>query len=229
MITIYYCSNLKVKKVYSNLQGLRATEAKVNFLGCPAVRDFFNNTFSFNFTETFTVKYKKGFASISNNKDIYYGREPQLLKTNIFNLTLSTLMFAEESLRTQVSSPYFEKTSYMQDGTFIGGLFDIGKWLRSVEAEIITFKEKGKITFTENEPLFYVKFLTDEPINFVKFEATETLLALSHNLVISPFSIKPQGSLESRYEAFERSNYREAILEEIKANLVSKDEASPSV
>jgi hypothetical protein len=117
----------------------------------------------------------------------------------------------------------------MRQGTFVGGIYDIGKWFRSIEAEIITFKEKGKITFTKNEPLFYVKFSTEDSINLMRFSSTPTLLSLSNNLTISPFSDKPQGSLESRYEAFERSNYREAILEEIKANLVSEDEASPGV
>jgi hypothetical protein len=229
MINVYYSSALKVTKVYSHLQGLRSTEAKVNFLGCPAVRDFFSNTYSFNLTEDFYVSYKKGFASASNNKEIYYKRAPQLIETNIFNLCFSTIMFAEKSLKVQVSSPYFEKSSYMRQGTFVGGIYDIGKWFRSIEAEIITFKEKGKITFTKNEPLFYVKFSTEDSINLMRFSSTPTLLSLSNNLTISPFSDKPQGSLESRYEAFERSNYREAILEEIKANLVSEDEASPGV
>lgn len=226
---VYYSSDLTLKKVYSNLQANRSTEPKVNFLACPAVRDLWNNTFSFSTFEDFSVKYKKGHAEKSNNAEITFTREPQLNQTNIFNLCFNTWMFAESSLEVQASSPFFEKAEYQKQATFIGGIYNIGKWYRTIQSEIITWDEEGEVFFNKKEPLFYVKFLTDEPIQLVRYQVNEVLGALSANLIRSPFNEKPQGTLEGRYDSFEQSSYREAILEEIKANLVSKDEASPSV
>jgi hypothetical protein len=131
----------------------------------------------------------------------------------------------------KITAPYFHFAKYQEKGTFIGGVFDIGRWYRPVEAEIITWEEKGVINFQGGEPMFYAEFLTDEKVTLIEYRHTELLEYLSNALINSPFqNLKNlQGTLDSRYEAFDRSDYKEAILEEIKANLVSEDEASPTV
>jgi hypothetical protein len=229
---VYYSSKYKVTKVLSDLQRKRTTNNNpANFLSCPAVRDSWHNVFMFSLLEFASIAYEPNSITSNNNVVATQKREPHLLKTNIFKIESPSYFFAESPLKIKVTAPYFHNVSYQSKGTFIGGIFDIGRWFRPIESEIITWQEKGTIEFKEDEPLFYVEFLTDETVFLERFNLTPTLQFLAEGLVNSPFQNKEnlQGSLETRYKAFEESDYRLGILDEIKANLVSEDSASPSV
>jgi hypothetical protein len=219
-------------KVLNNLQSKRTTNNNpANFLACPAVRDSWHNVFMFSLLDSASITYDINSISSTNEVVVNQEREPHLLETNIFKIDSPSYFFAESPLKIKVTAPYFHNVSYQSKGTFIGGVFDIGRWFRPIQSEIITWQEKGVIEFKEGEPLFYVEFLTDETISLQKFNLTPTIDFLASSLVNSPFQNKEnlQGSLESRYQAFEQSDFRLGLLEEIKINLVSEDSASPSV
>ena len=198
---------------------------------CPAVRDTFNNVFMLTLNKEIKVEYNLYSATAMSEGYVTKERPPQFEETNIFNLITPFVFFSDTPVKMKVTAPYFHKTNYQKDATFVSGIFDIGKWFRPVQAEIITWQTSGEILFKNDEPLCYVEFLTDKKINLAEFNTSDALLAMSSNLVTSPYQ-KPenfQGSLESRYNGFVESDYGSLILNEIKANLVSKDEASPSV
>jgi hypothetical protein len=229
---VYYSTDYKTSQVLKNLQNKRTANGNpANFLSCPAVRDCFHNVYAFSLPVSTVVNYDINLISSTNGLEVSQGRKPHLFDSNIFRIENSSYFFSEEPLKIKVTAPYFHKVSYQSEATFVGGVFDIGRWFRPIQSEIITWQEKGKISFKENEPLFYVEFLTDENVELKKFRLTPTIEFLSSALVNSPFQNKEnmQGTLESRYEAFERSDFRLGLLEEIKANLVSEDSASPSV
>jgi hypothetical protein len=218
-VNVYFASDLKNYKVQSNLQKKRK-EGISNFLACPAVRDGLSNVFGFR--TPVDLSFEFSLEGIHGSYDVPISRKPPLENSNIFNLQLSTFFFAEDTLSMKVTSPYFEKASYLSSGVFIGGVFDIGNWFRPLQAEIITHAESGDIQFYANEPLFYAEFQNTEPVVLKRFQMTELLESLSFELINSPFQAPEnfQGSLKSRYEAFKRSGYRAAILEEIQANLL---------
>jgi len=231
---IYYCTQMGfVKNVFADYTSKKVNvESTANMLLCPAVRDALKNTWAVGSNKSFEVNYDSDLVpSYKGIDDLVVTRKPSFEKTNIFNIRLSSYFFSQESVMAKVTAPYFHKVEYQKNGTFVGGKYDIGKWLRPIEAEIMTWDEKGIINFVENQPVYYIEFLTEEKIDLIPFELTETLVVLSEGLINSPLQTKEnlQGSLNSRYEAFERSSYKEAILEEIKGNLVSNDEASPTV
>ena len=229
---IYYSTEFDVVKVYSDLQKKRTSNGnEANFLSCPAVRDGWRNVFMFTPKQTSKVIYGKDSVVRTKDLPIVQFRKPNLIDTNIFNLESSSYFFCEEPLKIKVTAPYFHNVKYQAKGTFIGGVFDIGRWFRPIESEIITWDEKGEITFTKGQPLFYVEFLTELPITLKKFTINPTIITLGGGLINSPYqnTNNIQGSLESRYEAFETSDYRQGLLNEIKDALVSNDEASPSV
>jgi hypothetical protein len=229
---VYYATDYEAVKVYSELQNRRTSNSNpTNFLSCPAVRDSWHNVFMFSPKQTSEVTYARDLVLRTKDLPISRFREPHLSKTNIFNLDSPSFFFCEEPLQMKVSAPYFHKVDYQAKGTFIGGIFDIGRWFRPVESEIITWDEIGEITFTEGQPLFYVEFLTDSPITLKRFTINPIIETLAGALVNSPYQSTEnmQGSLESRYQAFETSEFREGLLNEIKDALVSEDEASPSV
>ena len=229
---IYYTTekNLTLKRVLTDLQN-RRTVNKESLLMCPAVRDTFNNVFMLTLNKEIKVEYNLESAVTVPEGHVTKQRPQQFENTNIFNVMTPFIFFSDSPVKMKVTSPYFHQTNYQKDATFISGIFDIGKWFRAVQSEIITWQTSGEILFKNNEPLCYVEFITDEKIEFLEFNTTETLLAMSYNLVFSPYQTPEnfQGSLDSRYKGFEESDYASLILDEIKANLVSKDEASPSV
>jgi hypothetical protein len=229
---IYYSSNYVLKNVYKSLQTQRTSnDNPSNLLACPAIRDSWHNVFMLELKESFTVNHALDYVKRSNNSKITRNRSPHLEGTNIFNLCSASYFFCEEPLKMKVTAPYFHKADFQKEATFIGGVFDIGKWFRPVQSEIITWKENGEVVFKKEQPLFYVEFLTEEPVELIEFKLTPIIAFLANSLVESPFQNKEnmQGSLHSRYEAFEGSDYRLGVIEEIKANLVSEDEASPTV
>jgi len=223
---IVYCgTSLKVEKAYKQLQEKRTSNANpANLLSCPAVRDGWHNVFMFSIKSSFSVKHVTDFVERSDEGQVTRGRLPHFEDTNIFNIIEPTYLFAEIPLKIKVTAPYFHKVEFQKEATFVGGKFDIGRWFRPIEAEIITWAKSGEVQFNEGEPLFYVEFLTDLPIEIKHFVVNPIIEHLSSGLVNSPFQNSDglQGSLESRYQAFENSDYRRGLLEEIKAAVVDK-------
>lgn len=229
---VYFGTDYKKNKVFNDLQSKRTTnDNPANFLSCPAVKDGLHNVYSFSMLVSTIVNYDIESISSTNNVVVSQERKPHVIGSNIFRIEKSSYFFSEEPLKIKVTAPYFNKVNYQSEGTFIGGVFDIGRWFRPIQSEIITWQEKGQINFEENEPLFYVEFLTGQSVELQRFRVTPIVEFLASGLVNSPLQNKEnmQGTLESRYEAFERSDYRLGILEEIKANLVSEDDASLTV
>jgi hypothetical protein len=213
---IVYCStDFEVKKVYSDLQKKRTNENAHNFLSCPAVRDGWHNVFMFSLKETSKVVYNHNSVHRTNELPVWQPRKSQLKETNTFNLQAQSYLFCEESVKIKLTAPYFHEVSYQSEGTFVGGIFDIGRWFRAIECEIITWKEKGEITFTEGQPLFYVEFLIDSPITLQMFDLNPSIKHFSNMLTLTnPRNI--QGSLDGRYQGFENSNIRKALVSEIR-------------
>jgi hypothetical protein len=229
---VYYSTDYEMTKVYSDLQSRRTTNKNpANFLSCPAVRDSWHNVFMFSPKKTSKVTYVRDLVLRTEDLSVEQSRKPHLTDTNIFNLVSRSYFFCEQPLKIKVTAPYFHNVQYQRRGTFVGGVFDIGQWFRPIESEIITWDEKGEIIFAENEPLFYVEFLTDKSITLKEFAINPIIEHLGSALVNSPFQNMDnlQGSLKSRYNAFNGSEFRLSLIEEIKASLVSEDEASPSV
>jgi len=216
---VYVASVLKDFKVYSSLQEKRKGGVE-NFLSCPAVRDGLHNVYAFHPPRDISLDFS--LEKIQGSLDVPFTRKPPLENSNIFNLQFDSFFFSESPLTMKITSPYFGKVSYLSKGMFIGGVFDIGRWFRPIQAEIITHSESDSIQFYADEALFYAEFRDKEPVSIKRFYVTELLEVLVGVLVKSPFQTpeKFQGSLDSRYKAFERSDYRAAILEEIQANLL---------
>jgi len=224
---VYWSSDLDFcKNCLFDLQSKRTSNSNpANFLSCPAVRSSWQNVWMFGANNNLVVEYDIASAKELNSRPVEISREPHLESTNIFNLLKASYFFSKQPLRMKITAPYFHDVEYQKYGTFVGGVFDIGRWYRPIQTEIITWKESGIIKFREGDPMFYAEFLTEEKVTLVRYHHTELLGYLSQALINSPFQTPKnfQGNLDSRYEAFDRSDYRAAILEEIQANLISND------
>jgi hypothetical protein len=200
---------------------------KNTFFACPAFTEKMKRTFFF--TSPISVSYEyhsiDGYMQIKpNDKSPSIGTStlrPETLKDNpLFQLNLFFSLFAEESLETNFSAPYFHESKYTRYGSVCPGTFNIGKWFRPYPLEINMWNPKGTISFEEGEPLFYVEFLTDRPINIIRFKHTKNSSDYGKACAKSSEGIMKKFPLVKRYEIFKRTRIRELLLKEIKSNIL---------
>jgi len=101
-------------------------------------------------------------------------------------------------------------------------MFNIGSWFRPYFTEIQMWNNHGELIIKENEPIFYVEFLTDKKIKLVRFKYTKKLLTYSQHCVDAPSIFGLNLPLVKRYEKFKQSKMRDIILKEIKENIVGE-------
>lgn len=216
-------------QLYKNLNQNRADQKEndgSNIMGCPAVGNKFKQTYVFfNPTDSHIL--------VENNMDISYlsptsiggivQRKPSFKNNIMLRYYLSWLFFTEEdSLEISITSPYFHKPRHLNYGSILPGSFDIGKWFRPYNAEFNLWEGISEIAVEENEPLFYIEFMTKRPIILKRFVNTDAIhrLAWAGAEVSTTMGIfKP---LQKRYEQFAASRNKEIILKEIKANLLDE-------
>jgi hypothetical protein len=234
-VIIYWNSPLILSNVYKHLVSQATDYNPANITQCPGVKGGLKNTFMISSFQDEFFEYKKGeliVKGLNGSKDINIDRSPHFKDTFIFDLGYEALFFAEEPMLMKATAPWFHSTSYQRDGgVTIGGEFDIGKWCRPLQMDVQVWKKEGVIHFTKGEPLYYVQFNTEKKIIFKKFNMTPQFQNMMATLIHDPRRAEDKffGGLEKRYAAFNGSDYQAEMLTEIKTNLVSKDEASPSV
>jgi hypothetical protein len=235
-LIVYWSSTLSLVEVYRSLhkQKSKTRIQPVNLLQCPAFQNGMDNLFMLTLTKDESYEWNVEWdltKGLNKTLDIPRTRYQHFENSDYFNLPYALNLFCEESLQMQATAPWFHKSTFQEKGTTVGGIYDIGKWYRPIIMDVCVWGNSGKIDFKANEPLYYIKFLTDRPVKMVRYNNTPELELFATTLINDPNrSIgKRFGTLEKRYEIFAQSPIRQAIIEEIKANLVSEDIASPSV
>ena len=202
---------------------------KFNFLNCPAFANKNNKIYSFLFP--ITCGYEWDYSDFDNRffrpikpqePSIGYEelRPPTVNNSPQISFTLSYLFFCEESLEATFTPPYFSKPKYTKNGAVAPGTMDIGQWFRPYPIEITFWEEKGTVMFENNEPLFYVEFLTDRPIVLKRFMPNDKIMEYHNACVNSPRQIESKVPLVDRYKRFNDSKMGKAIIKEIKENLL---------
>lgn len=218
------------EQLYKHFNKNRATNKESNggsnMLSCPAVSNKFKQTYMFT-NPTESHLYIDDNMNVSYLSETSIGgkiqRSPSLKDNLMLRYFLGWAFFTEEdSLEINITSPYFHKPQYLNYGAIIPGSFDIGKWFRPFNSEFNLWNDINEFKVEENEPLFYVEFMTDRPIVLQRFINTDSI----HKLAFAGADIsntmgrfKP---LVKRYEQFAASRNKELILKEIKNNLIGE-------
>ena len=84
------------------------------------------------------------------------------------------------------------------------------------------WNNSGELIIKEDEPLFYVEFLTKKKIKLVRFEYTQKLLQHAQHCVGAPQMFGRNIPLIERYDKFKQSRMSDIILKEIKDNIVGE-------
>jgi hypothetical protein len=215
---------------YKNLVKNKSKFADLNsFFACPAFTDKAKKTFVFK--NPMKSSYKYNFSDINNtNIEVIYPNKPFLsIKSNRTEcisekpqiiLPMKYLFFCEEPLLATFSAPYFDEPKYLKYGAIAPGTFDIGQWFRPYPVEITLWKNKGEFHIEEDEPLFYVEFLTDREIEIKRFKANEEIISYAESCSNAQSTIKARVSLLERYKKFNSTKMNKLVIKEIKENIL---------
>jgi hypothetical protein len=207
-------------------------EAKEDsFIKCPAFQNLAKNTYAWNWPIDSSYKYRtsKDFSGIDSieilptTKEflaISPPREQTLSSGPSVETSFKLNMFAEEPLEIMLTGPYLHHAEYMKSGFLGSGQFDIGQWFRPISTEIQLNGSEGELNFKKDEPILYIKFLTDKKINLQRFEFTQELATYSRQCILAKTIFGMRMTLPESYAIFNKSRTREIVLKKIKENLV---------
>lgn len=221
------------KSLFLDLIANKSSDAKnKSFFACPAVSKKFKNTIVFRspmggkYFMNFTDKFNPIIGGPDNQGPclpIEISRNYSIDSNPIMLFSFPVYLFAEESLEISLTAPYFHEPKILKYGSIIPGNFDIGQWFRPIHCELNFWHEKQEFKIEENEPLFYIEFLTNRPIILKRFIQTEKTYQYSLSLTGTPTFMEDNVPLIKRYKRFKESGMREILLKEIKQNIIEED------
>ena len=246
-ITVYWSSGSYVPTLeswrlfYSTPQSLNTLlrENKTdsnNIFKCPSFNSFIKNIFVFKATiddkhflpkqyllDTHTLDPKTTpeiIPSLGGKLDLIKLRKSSLKNYSNLSYNMSWIFFSEEPLLATFTAPYCPPITPSLNAILAPGKFDIGQWYRPFNLDYHIPINNEIFEIKKNDPLFYIAFDTNKKIEFKQYFYTETLQKIAIELTKSPFTIKPFLSLKERYLMAKNSNLKNAVISEIKRNLI---------
>jgi len=243
-ITVYWCHWLNVDSVtdgtnlecgytdpvnvLEELASRRETQTDDSFFRCPVltekfknmymVRNMVNTDLQVRFDES-NHPYTEYLNTEGANAAVKYSHPPSLKGNLLIEYDVGYGLFADEPLLMAMSSPYFHRAEHLQYGAILPGAYDIGRWYRPIVTEFNLWEGNTRLHVPSQDPLMYWDFHTDRDIVIKRYEMTDKLKGIMSSIIhATPPS--PRSKLWPRYDRFERSSLKTAILEEINKNLV---------
>lgn len=218
------------ESLFMNLIKDKSEESKnKSFFACPAVSKKFKNTYIFK--APITSKYYMDFTDKNNivltglNPEdpcipVEISRNYSIDQNPIMLFHFPIFLFAEESLEISLTAPYFHEPKVLKYGAVIPGGFDIGQWFRPIHYEVNFWKEKQNFEIIEDEPLFYIEFLTDRPIILKRFTQNKNIHDIQESIAGTTTFMEKNVPLIKRYKRFKETSMREILLKEIKKEVI---------
>ena len=138
---------------------------------------------------------------------------------NTISYGLPYIFFCEDDLELMLTGPHFSKTSYTDYGNIVPGRFNISRWFRPINLEVLLNKDNYHFKMEENEHMAYFTFLTDNKVELKRFDLNDSLRKISETCanVSDWWSNIP---LIKRYDRFLKSKTNRLVMKEIKKQLV---------
>lgn len=227
--------------VLNPLRKIQNKSAKDNFFSCPSVTDLFSNVYRVDCPidleinlnkedmespyDTNLIGTGKDFVLISNDSKISLYKHRLNILDNYMTciLNLRWIFFADEPLTIRFTPPYFPSIVPAEGTLLASGEFDIGKWYRPILLDYHFPVKTEKLSFKENDPLFFIEFKTEKNIIFKRYHMSEKLLRMKDECMESPNRYGRYKTLKQRYLMASKSNFSSIVLTEIKKNLVDDE------
>jgi hypothetical protein len=136
------------------------------------------------------------------------------------NYNMAWTFFADEPVTAKFTAPYFPPQSPAPGAMLATGEFDIGSWYRRFETDYHVPLNTTRLTFKQNDPLFYLELKTDKSIIFKRYTLSNRLRSLQEEMSNSSVRYGRFKSLEERYKQARYAKISQQVLTEIKNNVI---------
>lgn len=202
---------------------------------CPAMTDLFTNLFVVRQSMENSVSFtKKDLSEIEEQTRLGDGiplsTDSKLnmwgIRTSSFNdhvnlqVNQGWIFYSETPLTAEFTAPYYPPTSPSEGARLSPGKFDVGQWFRPFQLDYHIPINTQILEFKENDPLFYVKFLTTKKVILKRFIFSAELENLQSEHVKAPLIHGAYWPLKKRYELAKKVKMKEQILHYITKNCV---------
>ena len=198
------------------------TDSRASYRSCKSSVPIFKRTFALLNHRSVYFKYTgEGLDSTEYETDFdaWIPEPSPMAGCRRVDYDYSWFFFCEEPLIMRQYPPYLHNTSAGKTAYVPTGEFDISKWFRSVNPTFILWEGQTEIQLTENEPLFYMEFMTDKKVILKQFEANDEIRTLGRETGRLK-QVFPMLELTDLYNRFTRSNRHKRLLKLIKENLL---------
>lgn len=220
-ITVYYteASNIFMhapELVLNNLQ----RQKNQRLLRCPAFTDSLKNTYLIRSLHTYSLTLDGDRVYADSKGQQFFDQHVFVRDANAGMCSFFSpklFFFSEQPLVMEQTTAIYHENKFTDGAMLIGGQYNIGKHFRPVETAFY-FKAPNKVSFVQDEPIYYVKFHTKEKIKFVPFQFTEDIKTLTSTRlgVKNPNKIIPL----SRWYDITEKFYKKRLLKLIKESLL---------
>jgi hypothetical protein len=199
---------------------------------CPAVTDHLSNTFRLKSCMGYDITHTSDNLFYSDQKDDAFWKTFVNVRdknTGLVSFYFPMFIFftEEESLIMEYKHPIYANNSFSKNVQLVEGRYDIGKWFRNLDLAFFIKEKDRKVEIDYEDPIAYVKFLTEKKITLKKFYISDELSKIRNEMLNSRGIVV--GNLKSKsvlkgmlkyYYTFKHSQYKSKILKEIKNNLL---------
>lgn len=187
---------------------------------CPANKTALKNTYFVESPIDFDISFDDNYQGTGLRSDWLVARPPDFNNRITAEIDLGWLFFCEESLIMEMTPPYSHNTTASKYGSVAVGSFDISKWFRPIMPTYFLWENERKFVIKANEPLAYIRFLTQDKIKLQQFELTQKTIDIKTACVTHPNYYKEFLPLQERYKLFQEQKMQKIVLKEIKNNLI---------
>lgn len=190
---------------------------------CPAFMETVKNTFVLKSPISLDIDFNPSRQLASSSNEQLYNLKARIddaTDHRIVQFGFNYLFFAEKPVKMTQMHPYLHHNTFTENGNTLLGEFDIGRWLRPLQASFIIDPSKKDYSYRikRSDIYSYIRFNTDEKIELVNFDITPKI----EQIADSCLQMKQSGHgksfpLDFCYQSFILYKRRQAIMKEIKA------------
>jgi hypothetical protein len=188
---------------------------------CPAFKDELKNLYSIQSIYDYEFNLENNSVNSKMYDQNFFNRHVQIRSINsrFFSFSQYFIFFTDQkSLRMSLYPPFLEDNSISSRTTMIPGVFDIGKWFRTIDFAFILNDKYDSFLIKKDKPFIYLKFHTDDKINFKQFRINDKISSYCDDFLNVSKNISSRFyQLENFYKI---SKNKKNIIKEIKECLV---------
>ena len=224
-----YCHNIfqvranqPVSVITNYFKGKDIQEHGLEYVKCPAFKDYFNNTFGLQSLFSYDLTFGDSVSSQQHDQNFFEEMvNVRNEKSRLASFRLEYIFIAkDDNLEMEVLPSMLEANSFNSTAILIPAVMDIGQYLRPIDCSFHC--RKNTMDIKEQDIYSYVKFNTNKKIEFERFLWDDTIKQEISNTIVGlkgyrNLNIKP---LTWYYKKQQRLKTKERVIKLIKNNLL---------